>query len=61
MTTTATETRSLKFWQGINQALIEEMERDERVVLVGEDVARPGGPYGVTLIAARSLRRSARS
>jgi acetoin:2,6-dichlorophenolindophenol oxidoreductase subunit beta len=52
MTTTAIETRSLKFWQGINQALIEEMERDERVVLVGEDVARPGGPYGVT----RSLR-----
>ena len=46
--TTATETRSLKFWQGINQALTEEMERDERVVLVGEDVARPGGPYGVT-------------
>lgn len=51
-TTTATETRSLKFWQGINQALVEEMERDERVVLVGEDVARPGGPYGVT----RTLR-----
>ena len=24
------------------------MERDERVVLVGEDVGRPGGPYGVT-------------
>ena len=46
--TTVTETRSLKFWQGINQALTEEMERDERVVLVGEDVARPGGPYGVT-------------
>jgi acetoin:2,6-dichlorophenolindophenol oxidoreductase subunit beta len=46
--TTAIETRSLKFWQGINQALVEEMERDERVVLVGEDVARPGGPYGVT-------------
>jgi acetoin:2,6-dichlorophenolindophenol oxidoreductase subunit beta len=52
MTTAATETRSLKFWQGINQALIEEMERDERVILVGEDVARPGGPYGLT----RSLR-----
>jgi pyruvate dehydrogenase E1 component beta subunit len=46
--TDPTETRSLKFWQGINQALVEEMERDERVVLVGEDVARPGGPYGVT-------------
>ena len=48
MTTTTTETRSLKFWQGVNQALTEEMERDERVVLFGEDVARPGGPYGVT-------------
>jgi len=46
--TTATETRALKVWQAINQALTEEMERDERVVLVGEDVARPGGPYGVT-------------
>ena len=46
--TDPTETRSLKFWQGVNQALVEEMERDERVVLVGEDVARPGGPYGVT-------------
>jgi pyruvate/2-oxoglutarate/acetoin dehydrogenase E1 component len=50
--TTTVDTRSLKFWQGINQALIEEMDRDERVVLVGEDVGRPGGPYGVT----RSLR-----
>jgi pyruvate/2-oxoglutarate/acetoin dehydrogenase E1 component len=46
--TASVETRSLKFWQGVNQALTEEMERDERVVLVGEDVARPGGPYGVT-------------
>ncbi|MDO8187825.1 pyruvate dehydrogenase complex E1 component subunit beta [Conexibacter sp. JD483] len=48
MSTTATETKPLKMWQGINQALVEEMERDERVVLVGEDVGRPGGPYGVT-------------
>jgi acetoin:2,6-dichlorophenolindophenol oxidoreductase subunit beta len=44
----AAETRSMKFWQGINQALVEEMDRDERVFLVGEDVARVGGPYGVT-------------
>jgi pyruvate/2-oxoglutarate/acetoin dehydrogenase E1 component len=48
MSAVTAKTRSLKFWQGINQALVEEMERDERVVLVGEDVARPGGPYGVT-------------
>jgi pyruvate/2-oxoglutarate/acetoin dehydrogenase E1 component len=47
-TVATTETRSLKFWQGINQALVEEMDRDERIVLVGEDVGRPGGPYGVT-------------
>jgi pyruvate/2-oxoglutarate/acetoin dehydrogenase E1 component len=46
--TITTETKPLKFWQAINQALTEEMERDERVVLVGEDVARAGGPFGVT-------------
>jgi pyruvate dehydrogenase E1 component beta subunit len=44
----AMETRSMKFWQGINQALVEEMDRDEKTFLVGEDVARVGGPYGVT-------------
>jgi pyruvate dehydrogenase E1 component beta subunit len=51
-TTTTSEpqqaTRPLKFWQAVNQAIVQEMERDEKVVLVGEDVARPGGPYGVT-------------
>lgn len=46
--TTAVATRPTKFWQAVNQALVEEMERDERVVLVGEDVGRPGGPYGMT-------------
>jgi acetoin:2,6-dichlorophenolindophenol oxidoreductase subunit beta len=49
MTATETQTtRSLKTWQGINQALVEEMDRDPSVVIVGEDVGRPGGPYGVT-------------
>lgn len=42
------KTKPLKYWQGINQALVQEMERDERVVLIGEDVASPGGAYGVT-------------
>lgn len=41
-------TRPLKYWQAINQALVEEMDNDERVVLFGEDVGAPGGPYGVT-------------
>lgn len=40
--------KALKFWQGVNQALHQEMERDESVVLFGEDVAGPGGPYGLT-------------
>ena len=38
----------LKFWQGVNQALFEEMERDPSTLLIGEDVARVGGPYGIT-------------
>lgn len=48
------ESKALKYWQGVNQALHQEMERDERVVLVGEDVGEPGGPYGVT----RNLRKN---
>ncbi|MFA4927120.1 MAG: pyruvate dehydrogenase complex E1 component subunit beta [Patulibacter sp.] len=45
---TETAVKATKYWQGISQALVEEMERDERVVLVGEDVGRAGGPYGLT-------------
>jgi pyruvate/2-oxoglutarate/acetoin dehydrogenase E1 component len=44
----AQPSQGTKYWQALNQALCEEMERDERVVLLGEDVGRPGGPYGVT-------------
>lgn len=38
----------LKYWQAINEALHEELERDESVVMLGEDIARPGGPFGAT-------------
>lgn len=34
--------------QAINQALREEMRRDERIVLIGEDVGRLGGVFRVT-------------
>src|SRR5688572_8626070 len=34
--------------QAINQALAQEMERDDRVVLLGEDVGLNGGVFRVT-------------
>ena len=37
-----------KYWQAINQALREEMERDPTVFLMGEDVAVAGGTFGCT-------------
>lgn len=37
-----------KYWQAINAALAEELRRDETVVLFGEDVAAPGGPFGAS-------------
>lgn len=37
-----------EFREAIRQAIAEEMERDERVVLLGEDVADAGGVFKVT-------------
>ncbi len=45
---TSTEVRTLTFADALNEALQEEMERDERVILVGEDVARAGGVYKIS-------------
>lgn len=39
---------TLKYWQSVNLALREEMERDPSVVVLGEDVGLPGGPFGAT-------------
>ncbi|MFC9978402.1 alpha-ketoacid dehydrogenase subunit beta [Gordonia sp. NPDC127522] len=39
---------TVKYWQAINRALREEMERDEKIIVLGEDVAAPGGPFGAT-------------
>ncbi|MFN2629083.1 MAG: alpha-ketoacid dehydrogenase subunit beta [Gaiellaceae bacterium] len=40
-------TREITFGQAINEALVEELRRDERVFVIGEDVAEAGTPFKV--------------
>jgi len=40
--------KEITYWKAINEALAEEMTRDESVVLMGEDIAVYGGAYAVT-------------
>lgn len=40
--------REISYWQGLNEALKEEMTRDDTVILMGEDIGVYGGAYGVT-------------
>ncbi|MGH7817802.1 MAG: alpha-ketoacid dehydrogenase subunit beta, partial [Candidatus Binatia bacterium] len=42
-----TKTREITFAQAINEALAEEMRRDPRVFILGEDVAEAGTPFKV--------------
>jgi len=42
------KTRKISYRQALNEALREEMLRDERVFIMGEDVGVYGGAYGVT-------------
>lgn len=45
---TQTKERKLSFSKAINEALHQEMERDESVFILGEDVAKMGGDFGIT-------------
>lgn len=38
----------LRYARAINQALADAMAADESVILIGEDIAAAGGPFGVT-------------
>ena len=40
-------TRELTIAQAVNEALAEELRRDERVFVIGEDVAEAGTPFKV--------------
>jgi pyruvate dehydrogenase E1 component beta subunit len=45
---TATSARTITIGAAIREALAEEMRRDERVFVMGEDVAKFGGVFGAT-------------
>ncbi|AMN45757.1 pyruvate dehydrogenase E1 component beta subunit [Steroidobacter denitrificans] len=45
---TSTSTRIITIGSAIREALAEEMRRDERVFVMGEDVAKFGGVFGAT-------------
>ena len=39
---------TVRFGQAIGKALGDAMRADPQVILLGEDVGKPGGPFGVT-------------
>jgi pyruvate/2-oxoglutarate/acetoin dehydrogenase E1 component len=47
--TTGNTNRKLTYSEAVREALAEEMERDARVVLIGEDIGADGGAFKVTV------------
>ncbi|OHB72985.1 MAG: pyruvate dehydrogenase [Planctomycetes bacterium RBG_16_55_9] len=45
----STDTRTILYREALNEALREELARDERVFIVGEGIAQRGGSYKVTV------------
>jgi 2-oxoisovalerate dehydrogenase E1 component len=48
LTVTPAETSTMTYMQAVNRALSDELEARPDVVLFGEDVAKPGGVFGLT-------------
>ncbi|HEX7010970.1 MAG TPA: alpha-ketoacid dehydrogenase subunit beta, partial [Phycisphaeraceae bacterium] len=48
MTATANPTRKIQYREALREAMVEEMRRDERVFLMGEEVAQYQGAYKVS-------------
>lgn len=46
---------NVKLWRAVNQALEDELQNRPELILLGEDIAEPGGPYGVTRGLAASF------
>jgi 2-oxoisovalerate dehydrogenase E1 component len=42
------QTRQLSYLQALNEALSEEMVRDPRLIMLGEDIGARGGPFGAS-------------
>ncbi len=41
--------KEIRYIWGVKEAISEEMERDDRVVFIGEDVGKPGGSFGASM------------
>jgi len=53
LSVTSPVSKSLAVRDALNQALDEELERDDRVFLIGEEVAQYDGAYKVTFLLSR--------
>ena len=56
----ATGTREIQYREAINEAIRQEMERDESVIIMGEEIAGGAGREHRTLPSLRSAMMRAR-
>lgn len=54
-TSRAVAANNLTVRDALNQAIDEEMERDERVFILGEEVAQYDGAYKVCMVAVNKI------